>query len=266
MDKDLAKSIVEQSDGAITQAYKDVVQPSAKPLGEILALFPRTLRLAFSGWEKWLTNREESLRLTAEAIEEKVKHIPEKKIVEPESYIAIPAIQQISYCQNNADLRNLYANLLVSSMNSDKKWLVHPAFVDIIKQLTPDEARIINRVGNFKNNFLPLIDVKGVLKGGNSKGHQLLVTNFTNLGFDVIENKENICSYVDNLLRLNLFEIPPTYKLTNERLYDSLEQSPILAQLTKPYLASYNLSFSHKILVISNLGLQFKRVCCSGIE
>lgn len=266
MDKDLAKSIVEQSDGAITQAYKDVVQPSAKPLGEILALFPRTLRLAFIGWEKWLTNREESLRLTAEAIEEKVKQIPEEKIVEPESYIAIPAIQQISYCQNNADLRNLYANLLVSSMNSDKKWLVHPAFVDIIKQLTPDEARIINCVGSFKNNFLPLIDVKGVLKGNNSKGHQLLVTNFTTLGFDVIENKENICSYVDNLVRLNLFEIPPTYHLTNERLYDSLEQSPILAQLTKPYSASYNLSFSHKILVISNLGLQFKRVCCSGIE
>lgn len=262
MDKELTKALVAKTDGVASQIYQDALQPSVKPLGEILSLFPRTLKLAFSGWEKWLTNREESLRLTAEAIEEKVKLIPEEKIVEPESYIAIPAIQQLSYCQNNASLRDLYANLLVSSMNIDKKWMVHPAFVDIIKQLTPDEARIINTVEDFKNNFLPLIDVKGVIKGDQTEGHQLLVTNFTTVGFEVIEKKENICSYIDNLVRLNLFEIPPTYHLTNEQLYDELKTSPVLDKLTKPYQLKFDLSYNHKILVISNLGLQFKRVCC----
>lgn len=262
MDKEVVNKVIENADGVALQAYKDGLQRSVKPLGDILSLFPRTLRIAFIGWEKWLTNREESLRLTAEAIEEKVKQIPEEKIIEPESYIAIPAIQQLSYCQNNDDLRELYANLLVSSMNIDKKWMVHPAFVDIIKQLTPDEARIINSVGGFKNNFLPLIDVKGVVRGDKGEGHQLLITNFTTVGFDVIENKESICSYVDNLVRLNLFEIPPSYYLVDNKLYDALEQNPILDKLSKPFQSIYDLSYNHKILVISNLGLQFKKVCC----
>lgn len=86
------KEIIEHTKEIAAEAYKDLVRPSAKPLGEILSLFPRTLKLAFKGWEKWLINREESLTLAAEAIKDKVKTIPEEKIVEPEAFVAIPAI------------------------------------------------------------------------------------------------------------------------------------------------------------------------------
>lgn len=261
---EIGKQMVEQNIGVVAEAYKDLVQPAARPLGEILGLFPRTLRLAFSGWEKWLTNREESLQLTALAIEEKVKRIPEEKVVEPEAYVAIPAIQQLSYCQNSVELRDMYANLLVASMNIDTKWQVHPAFVDIIKQLTPDEARFLNSVKDIKNNFLPLLDVKGISKGQTDGGHQLLITNFTTVGFDVIENKDNICGYVDNLVRLNLFEIPPTYHLTDMSKYDSLKTNLVLERKVFPYRQFYDIDYRYKVLVISNLGLSFKRVCCAG--
>ena len=91
---EIEDEILEQTKGVAVEAYKDLVRPSAKPLGEILSLFPRTIRLAFSGWEKWLINREESLRQAAAAIEEKVMKIPEEKVVEPEAYVAIPAMKQ----------------------------------------------------------------------------------------------------------------------------------------------------------------------------
>ena len=44
-------------------------------------------------WEKWIINGEESIRLTAEAVKEKAKEIPEDKLTEPEPYVAVPAIQ-----------------------------------------------------------------------------------------------------------------------------------------------------------------------------
>ena len=90
-----------------------------------------------------------------------------------------------------------------------------------------------------------------------------MVTNFTNIGFGVIEVKDNICNYIDNLVRLNLFEIPPTYHLTDKSLYDPLKNSPILEKMLAPYRQVYSFDYNYKIIVISNFGLAFKRVCCS---
>ena len=244
------------------ELYKDVLKPSAQSLGEILSFLPRTIRLFLRGWEKWLINGEETLKVTAAAIKEKVSQIPADKIVEPEPYVVVPAIQQLCYCQDNEFIRDLYANLIVSSMNADKKWDVHPAFVDIIKQITPDEAKILGQLGNFKNNFQPLLDVKAFDNDNMEGGHQLIITNFTTVGFDVIEKKENICSYIDNLIRLNLIEIPPTYHLTDETLYIPLETSPVLKEMLARFSFFSSFYFSHKLFVISNLGLLFKKICC----
>lgn len=154
MADEITKGIIDKADGVLSEVYKDAISPIVKPVGDILSFLPRTVKLALSGWEKWLINGEETIRLTAESVREKIQAIPEEKLVEPEPYVAIPAMQQLSYCVNNEELRDLYANLLVSSMNADKKWQVHPAFVDIIKQLTPDEAKIIKSVPEIKSHFM----------------------------------------------------------------------------------------------------------------
>ena len=58
------KEILEQIKGVAVEVYKDALSPAIKPIGEILGFLPRTVKLALSGWEKWLINGEESLRLT----------------------------------------------------------------------------------------------------------------------------------------------------------------------------------------------------------
>ena len=259
---------IDNAQGVALEIYKDTIQPSAQSVGTVLSYIPRTIRLAFSKWEKWILDGEESIRITAEMLKDKIAQIPEDKLVEPEAFVAVPAIQQIAYCQNNNILRELYANLLASSMNSDKKWLVHPSFVDIIKQITPDEAKIINSISPFKNNFIPLIDVQLFDKNSNNKsGHQLFVTNFTTLGLDIIENPQNICGYIDNLIRLNILEIPATYHLTDPNRYTPLESHPLLASMIPMvYHTIYEIKYRHKVLQITNLGLMFKEVCCKTGE
>lgn len=261
---EMEKDILEQTKGVAVEVYKDALKPSVQPIGTMLSYLPRTIRLAFSRWEKWIVSGEESIRLTAESLKDKLALVPQEKLVEPEAYVAVPAMQQLLYCQDNEALRNLYANLLSSSMNIDKKWQVHPSFVDIIKQITPDEAKNMNSIPNFKNNFMPLIDVQLFDKNSAGKGgHQLFVTNFTNIGIDIIERKNNICAYVDNLVRLKLLEIPATYHLTDISEYKPLEEHPILqAMIPEEYKQVYDIRYRHKALQITNFGLLFKNVCC----
>lgn len=262
-EEEIGREALKQSKGVLTEAYKDLGRPVLKPIGEILGFLPRTLKLTLSGWEKWLINGEESLKLTAEAIQAKIKNVPEDKLVEPEPYVAIPAIQQISYCQNSDELRDLYSNLLVASMNAETKWEVHPAFVDIIKQLTPDEAKYLKSLPDMIFDIHPIIDV-AVSIGDEMRGTNPVISNFTNYNIDQLEHPEQICSYIDNLERLKLIEIPPERHIVDKTVYKALEEDPLIQNPLGIEDGSHQIKYhyKHKYFRLTNLGVNFKKVVC----
>lgn len=258
---EINKEIHEQTKGVAVEIYKDLGRPVLQPIGEILGFLPRTLKLTLSGWEKWLINGEESIRLTAVAIQEKLEKIPQEKLVEPEPYVAIPAMQQLSYCQNSEGLRDMYANLLVASMNSDTKWDVHPAFVDIIKQLTPDEAKYLKSLPGEIMNIHPIIDV-GISLSDDAKGTNPIISNFTNYNINQLEHPEQICSYIDNLVRLKLIEIPPERHIVDQTVYKAIEEDPLIQEPIKIEGVKIRYHYKHKYFRLTNLGREFKKVVC----
>lgn len=227
--QELAKATVENTVGA---AYNDLVSPSAKPVGTIISLLPRTIRLFFSKWEKWIVYAEKSLELTAEAIQEKVAKIPEEKLTEPEPYVAVPALQQLSYSLDSEDLREMYANLLASSMNIDKKTSVHPAFVDIIKQLCPDEAKLLKYLSDKEGQ--PLIDIH--LIQSKNREYSISLQNFTSIADGICENSLKISFYLDNLARLKLLDISDDRSLADDSEYKPLENHPLVKQIMNTQL------------------------------
>lgn len=260
MADEIKQDILDQTKGVAVELYKDVVRPMAKPVGEILGFLPRTLKLALSGWEKWLINGEETIKLTAESVKEKIKAIPEEKLVEPEPYVAIPAMQQLSYCVNNEELRDLYANLLVSSMNADKKWQVHPAFVDIIKQLTPDEAKLLKHFLPTPMRNYPLMDVR--IENQREEGN-VYYSNFTDISLDVLDIPTNIGLYIDNFVRLKIIEIPPSRKYADNTTYERLKQHPILqSNLPNINTDTLKLKYVYKVFNVTNFGANFIQTCC----
>ena len=114
--------------------YEDALQPTIQEVGKFVARIPRAINAAFSGLDKWILNKEYAIDETKKLLAQKLADVDPEKIVEPEPYVAVPAIQAISYSMNSEELRNLYANLLAKAMNSDTKDFVHPSFVEIIKQ------------------------------------------------------------------------------------------------------------------------------------
>lgn len=234
------------------QVYKDVLKPSAQSLGEILSFLPRTIRLFLSGWEKWLINGEETLKVTAAAIKEKVSQIPADKIVEPEPYVVVPAIQQLSYCQDNKVLCELYANLLVSSMNADTKWNVHPAFLDILKQINPDEAKILMLLK--KDMTYPLIDIR---LNAPTVGYHDIVVNYTSVGHSAIDRKRQVSECIDNLSRLGIIRISDSFIIDDSRYDESIRLSEQLFHVPENTTDGWTREYKKHLFELTYFGASF---------
>ena len=99
--------------------------------------------MAFSMFREYYPQlREELLSDLRKMLEEKLKNIPSENIVPPSPRIAVPTLQNASITED-IEIRELYAQLLANSMNETMKDGIHPGFVEIIKQLCSDEARIL---------------------------------------------------------------------------------------------------------------------------
>lgn len=130
--------------------------------------------------------------------------------MEPESYVAVPAIQAISYSMNSEELRNLYANLLAKAMNSDTKDMVHPSFVEIIKQMSPIDALVLNEIT--QSNYFPLVnlsikqyeslELNPIKKMQGAKNRY----SYPNITYITFASYESVLVSLDNLLRLKLIE------------------------------------------------------------
>ena len=253
--------LVKQTSGALTEAYRDLVQPTARPIGAIASLLPRTVRLWFGKWERWVINGEESLEKTAKAIQGKIEGTPEERLSEPDPYVALPAIQQISYCYDSAELRDLYANLLATSMDSAVKNQVHPSYVELIKQLCPDEAKLLASLPHDTVTLLPVIDL--VIEYGGGKGFRTILRNYSQVGCGVCQCADRAPSYLDNLCRLKLIEIPEDLHLVDEDNYKPLTESATIQQLEADTVLPAGATFEtkKKVIYVTSFGLGFIQCC-----
>lgn len=248
-DQDIAKELVAQT---AEKTYDDLAHPTVHATGQIVSFIPRTIKVWLLKWEKWILNGEFAIKETERLLEEKLKRVPEEKIVIPEPYVAVPAIQQLSYSLDSEELRELYANLLASSMNSDKKSDVHPAFVDIIKQLAPDEAKLLRHLSH--QSVIPLVEIRKKSADGN--GYTVIEKYHLDIVDGVLEIPNNMAVYIDNLLRLQLIEIPPDTYYTTESLYTPLENNINFVGIPKESIV-----YGRKMISVTPFGKQFVRIC-----
>ena len=212
--------------------YDDLVHPTAEAVGVVLSLPARYVRQKLSNLEKFILEGERNLNQISETISEKMADVDPKNIIEPEPYIAVPALQGISYCMDNNELRNLYANLLATAMQKDKKDSVLPAFAEIIKQMSPTDAVLMKNLST--NDMYPLAEARYQKITPSSfaspKVLKSLVTGvslFQNLS-DVLREKysiNDIAISIENLSRLGLIVISDTY-IQNEHAYDNIATMP----------------------------------------
>lgn len=264
MDTELAKDVIKD---VTKDVYADGGKAIIKPTGELVGLVPRAIKAALAPLEKWILQREYNVAETKKLLEEKLKSVPPELIEPPEAHIAVPAMQCISYCMDNNDLRDMYANLLANSMISIVKNGVHPGFVEIIKQLSPDEAKILKCISIEK--AIPTVTLQYKIENGGSID---IIKNFSNVGERTdCENPFEVNKYFDNLIRLGLLENPSTlFSLTNKGLYDPLKNHQYLlpymdtAAVQKAGCSKAELKESY--MQISDYGKAFCEICLGTVK
>ena len=244
------------------EVYNDVGKPIVRPTGDLIGLIPRAIKAAMLPLEKWTIAREYNLKETYMLLENKLKNVCPENLVTPEPYVAIPTLQYLSYCMDNEELRDMYANLLSSAMNDVVKKGVHPGFVEIIKQLSPDEAKILRYMKS--NSTIPTIS----LRACNTKGDGIyIIKGFSNVGeLAQCEEPLEINKYFDNLVRLGLIEKSKALSvLTDKTLYESLKKHEFInsgEEYVKGLDTNHNVpNYEEGYISVTDFGKMFCSIC-----
>ncbi|MFR3727641.1 DUF4393 domain-containing protein [Lacrimispora sp.] len=243
----------------IPELYDDALKPAAQESGKLLARVPRAINAVFADLDKWILNKEYSTEETKKLLSHKLQSISPEKIVTPEPYVAIPAIQAISYSMNSEELRNLYANLLAKSMNTDTKDSVHPAFVEIIKQMSPTDAKVFKII--CKAETRPLISISILDENGGLTSVQRHFSWINSIPASII------CTSLDNLVRLGLIDIPYGSSYSNTYFYNKIKKSlkfkAFTEALKEKLEKGQSLYLSEEVIQLNDLSTLFYSVCLS---
>lgn len=166
-------------------------------------------------------------------IAEKAQAIPAEHVVEPKASIAGPTLQGLAFTHEEPNLKEMYLNLLATSMDSRSASLAHPAFVEIIKQLDSEDARLV-REALKTPSAIPIVQIRRTSLDDSS--YSLLVQHLMNLKDsttgELIEDSQ-LPAMVDNWIRLGLVEVAYDRHLTDETRYHWVEQRPEFLRLTQ---------------------------------
>src|SRR5258706_3810002 len=151
-------------------------------------------------------------------------------IITPSPIVAGPAVEALRFAGSDPALREMYANLPARAMDAKTAREAHPAFVEILRQLTPDEARILRMLA--WNDSLPIVSV--VATNLLDQSYHWILRHFGVLG------EEAGCTfpaltpaYLDNLSRLGVIGIHEDKRTTTPDAYVALRAHPAVLEALK---------------------------------
>lgn len=122
--------------------------------------------------------------------------------------------------RNSATMRERYLNLLAAAMDGSRADRVHPAFLAVLRQMTPDEVRIVSLFQH--DGPYPVVTVQARYKFGGAVGTEL--RNFSLLGENAgCEHPERTPLYIDNLVRLGVAELRAVRVSEDTRPFKAVE-------------------------------------------
>jgi hypothetical protein len=242
----------------VKTAYDDALQPVAKELGKALGTLGKTINTVLVPLRGMVWSWEKIESYVLKTVERKLEErkVPEARIIQPNPDVAVPALEALRYSK----LRENYAMLLATSMDLAVANEAHPSFVEILKQLTPDEAKILNFVAVVNRN-IPIMDL--IYVDIETGGQHLISKSICTLGNDAkCEYPTDVPKYIDNMCRLGLIEIPAFKKLMDGHHYERIKQLDVVKKIEDKKTPENNkLEYEMKFFRLTVLGKSFCNAC-----
>ncbi|MDT2781410.1 DUF4393 domain-containing protein [Vagococcus fluvialis] len=209
--------------------------------------------------EKKRAKRDQNIKDYKNSIATEIAKIPEDNIQEPPLSIVGPALEASKFYIEEEQLRDMFANLIASSMDKSKNSSNHASFVEIIKQMDFVDATILNFIFfQIPSKILALAKLGETTENGGSIFH------YENLvGFSIQDVSTNqIASSIQNLNRLGLITIDYMSSFTEDVHYNYVEQSNEYIELSNKinnHVGQINIT--RGISKITPYGINFCKTC-----
>lgn len=186
---------------------------------------------------------------------QQVATIPPENVQEPPLKIIGPALEASKYYIEEEELRSMFAKILASSFDNRKNSVIHPSFVEIIKQLDITDARILHFLKEQNHaTGSPIPIMKAVVNS--DSGYKIIfpIIYFIN----GTEGIDELSPSLTNLERLGLLKIDDDRYSSNDSEYDFIRNNFIVQHILEnhPEISLEKMCFS-----ITPLGKNFLEVC-----
>ena len=189
--------------------YQDAVQPVAKEIGKSLQTAGRTVNALLGPLKAVVWGYERIEAYVSDRVGKKLEKTPPEQLQTPKASVAAPALEAVRFRGDDPDVQELFANLIAGSMDKRTAARIFPSFVEMIKQLTSDEAKVLRYLSDPVGPF-PIIHIQRALLGANGSvaGYSRVASNLSLIGINAgCEHPYLIPSYLDNLQRLGLIRL-----------------------------------------------------------
>jgi hypothetical protein len=123
----------------VDKIYQDSLSPAMQQIGKALESVAKTSRFLLAPFN-YLAAQHDRWERYLQKVADKVETT---NLIEGHPQIVIPTLEGLSLAQENSLLSEFFINLLANSIDKTKQDLAHPAFPNIIKQISHDEAVIL---------------------------------------------------------------------------------------------------------------------------
>lgn len=146
-------------DESTKETRKEIDKTAAKGFNKLAKLFwasPIGIKA-----DLYIAERPYKMEKALEEMKKKYENnIPIEYQVEPSSYIALKGVNELNYSLDEEHLKEMFENILISDMDSRKKDRVLPSYLEIIKQLTPDDVKFLKLLKEWDSFCAVEIQVK----------------------------------------------------------------------------------------------------------
>lgn len=250
--------------------YQDAIQPIAKQIGRSLETMGGVINVALGPVALMVQGYELIHERLKTKLEEKLRSVPKDYIIEPPLPIVGPLLEKYRFVHNDDELADLFENLLANAMDGRTVRHAHPAFVQILAQLSPDEARLLKIIAE-DPFMIPKLDLDISFQddgaGGLApQGSLNVIANLTTLDLKAKLDDKLTRAYIENLKRLGIMCVGE--EIRDSSVYEPLMHHPIVKRLEEgATTARLNLEKRKgRIGVEQNFGIMFVRCVLRKIE
>ena len=180
----------------VKQIYKDGASGLTKQVGHTLTDVGKSVRLALFPFQVLAAVQDRAARF----IDRSIRRVPSERRISPAPQVLGPVLESIRYEAENTPIDEMFSQLLSRAVDSERVNEAHPAYPILIKQLSPDEAKILSTLNGVTFDYIYTLDydAKTALFIGRKK------IEVDALPKDELTFPDNVSFYFDHLHQLGL--------------------------------------------------------------